>query len=790
MADTAEPMFICDVYPTTYFRVYARVTLYSTLIAGTTLICTHGFGLAGRLFTLLIATGLVYLFIVRSRTNHPLEFQREWLLRQGWRVPESAVTPSSPPWLSFAAVCIIVLVPNPVCGAAITLALAAWVARSALANHRRSLRAALRYYSEMLFLHIGYPDARYRNPGGTSGLWLPTTTRGARAWQNALRLVPLAFAWTSAVMAYFPEARGSHVDTGQLIAGIAIAALIPLPYVVDFAMHIDAIATLHTKSLGSPSSTGNDWQDAVNRVANSKLLINGIPLSEHFFIGYHPPAHAAANHPFKTVGRFDLPCRSPALLYFSILYGNAHILGSTQAGKTSLSIFSIATQLIRGFNVLLRDAAGTPRRDRNGGLLWGRSEPSPMLIIDLKGDLAFYNTIRIECEKSGQTFRHFTLCKGHSTAYFNPITNLNIAERPITEFAELTCNSLSLFHGLGYGRSYYSRMSRDLLIATLKRAPNKPQSWEELHELLLTELNPKKHKDVFELVSTIFALAQFPMLGPPAPGADAIHMPTVIANREVVFFSLPARLSAISARDVAKLALFSFITAAADWNDRNPQRRCFVFLDEAQIICSSNLAVLFQQASGAKTAMILSNQARSDLDVPDVPQLSKTVRVNSRFQQMFTIVDSCDSKELIQCSGDRVALLRSTSGDKSGTHEVIYPVITQNDINLVNNDPNGSMVLVTTGGGLTQHGGIPQHVQSPYTMSLEEYNRRMHTPWPEASELQHRPDGMKRTVVNTQDVEEIQQAAEDEYAKLMAFFQKTAHRAGRHRMSDWQELGE
>ena len=72
-------------------------------------------------------------------------------------------------------------------------------------------------------------------------------------------------------------------------------------------------------------------------------------------------------------------------------------------------------------------------------------------------------------------------------------------------------------------------------------------------------------------------------------------------------------------------------------------------------------------------------------------------------------------------------------------------------------------------------------------MSADEYQRRLHTPWPTAPEVTAVPGAATRTVVNTQEPEEVQQQAAQDYAQLMEFFRQTARRAGRDRMRDWLE---
>lgn len=798
MTEKRDKLFVCDMLPGTERRAIVRAGLVTQLKAAACVVLIALLVVWSR-FTGLVAVWLVTWLVQRTmHSNPPLAFYREFHLRQGHRAPPESVIAPQPVWLPYAVSAALILIPwVPLAMlAAITITLV--VVDCYRRRLPRRLSGTVQLHVNVYFVYTAYPDDRYGRPGG---LWIPRESMKARQRDVSRSLFPTSTALAVSALyactgtAYLPGAAMS--GSLSVLDVISLLALLPLPSMVLFGMQMVPFAGFIAR-LVPVARNMTEWEDAVDLVSKSKVFHGELHLSDHLFLGFYPPSYEAAEHPFKFVGPFDLPCRSPVLLHRSILEGNVHVLGSAQSGKTSLGIIGLLVQLIRGHGVLQRNRAGRPVVNGHGEHVWNWSERVPTLIIDMKGDLALFNTVRIECEKRGQTCHYFSLSKGQATSYFNPITNLNVQDRPVVEFCELVLNALSLFHGLSYGRSYYSKQSRDLLIATLKSLTRKPQSWEELYQTLLTEIDPKKHKDVFELVSSIFVLAQFPVLGPAPDGVDVIHMPSVIENCEVCFFSLPARLSAISARDVAKLALFCFVTAAGDWNDRHPERRSFIFLDEAQIICSSNMGTLFQQCSGAKTAMILSNQARSDLNVPDAPMLSETVRVNTRMKQMFTVADPRDALDLMGMSGERLGILRSYSSGMSGGNatssvseqEVLHSVLTQNAINAVNNDRTGSLLHIMTGAGYTQPLGIPKHIRTPYPMTSTEYRLRMYTPWPSAPETIQQGAQPVRTVMNKQEPEEVQDLAEQQSARLMEFFKQTARRAGRHRMRDWQEEGD
>jgi ABC-type molybdate transport system ATPase subunit len=77
------------------------------------------------------------------------------------------------------------------------------------------------------------------------------------------------------------------------------------------------------------------------------------------------------------------------LLHKNLLHEHMHVLGGSGSGKTSCVLAPLVTQLIR---------AGD----------------SAVVIIDLKGEMAFFESVRLECERSKRTFKYFRTCRVHS----------------------------------------------------------------------------------------------------------------------------------------------------------------------------------------------------------------------------------------------------------------------------------------------------------------------------------------------------------------------------------------
>ena len=127
------------------------------------------------------------------------------------------------------------------------------------------------------------------------------------------------------------------------------------------------------------------------------------------------------------------------------------------------------------------------------------TEPPPMVIIDLKGDHALFHTVREESRKRREAagitkdsdqryaFRFFTPSPKDASHLFNPFDSMKSDRRTDMQLCNLLLDSLSLNHGEGYGRSYYSRRSRMLLQQALTHEDahsSRPTSISELNAKL------------------------------------------------------------------------------------------------------------------------------------------------------------------------------------------------------------------------------------------------------------------------------------------------------------------
>jgi hypothetical protein len=495
---------------------------------------------------------------------------------------------------------------------------------------------------------------------------------------------------------------------------------------------------------------GQSWDELVGQFSNKleTRMPDGstIQASDHLLIGL-------SSQPDGDAFRYK-----PVFLHRPILNEHIHILGGTGSGKTSRAITPIAIQLIRGHAVP-----------------GGHSEPLPIVIFDIKGDLALFHTVREEAQRRGQDFLFFTVNPNSASYYFNPFLALRRHKASPSEQAHQLLDALSLNHGEFYGASYFTRMGRQALLSLLKEGET-PQSFEDLY--LRLKNDPKKQKKAEELFAALEGLMFYPQLFTTREQEERdaetiIDFDRVLERNQVVYFSLTAPLQSIAVREIGKLAIYSYFMAAIHRYSQNRAKQTYLIIDEFQRLVGENLAQVLELAREFGIGAILANQTNSQLDTRD-GNLWSLVNSSVRASLHFGSADPDEKKLLSQAAGEVIEELRSTTvsrtgGDTSGyamergsaestgvhysttesrsvtesrsfsraqseahTRQQIYrPRLTFESIGEWWNKRGRFFCWVRAGSGLSDFEGRPIKAEGLYTTDLETHKKRKTTPWPD-----------------------------------------------------------
>jgi len=714
---------------------------------------------------------LITLWFFWKWGKSPFAFYNQWLFAHPRLRPETRATcpePTAPDWKLLAILlAIVVLVPWISTAAAIAAIIVLCVLK-----FKRT--APIREIADASTQVLAYFLTYGANSSHAPGVWVPEERVRSRWKRTWMLLAPFYLALAIGLTMFFTDnevflwgwkvdglhgwwslftrwSMGARSPVAWMIAAateierdhysylwcyavaLAIGATLP-PFMLlaVYAEPLLAARSLRRKVEGFTQRSGEtvlgldddgrtEWQWYVDRMKDSgqratEPLGERVLEADHLFAGVEPNA------------------RFPVLLHEKILSEHAYFVGDTGSGKTSLGIMPLLIQLIRGH----RDQDGT------------QTPCPPIVVIDLKGDPALFHTVKIEAEARGAEFRFFTPEKGRASHYFNPFDSMASENRTDIQLTNLFLDALSLNHGEGYGRGFYSRQSRQLLYDALT-SKDKPRSFKDLYEVVKKLRGVSDaYKDTLELVSTIHALQSYDMLAVKKKlkkPEDAIHMPSVLERRQVIYFWLPAAVESISVREIAKLALYSLLTAAIDRNRTKPkaeQRQAYVFIDEFQRLAGENFKVILEQARSFGLAAILANQSMNDLKTNDV-DLRPTIRTNTRLKRYFSVTDPQDVKMLSESSGEEIMFLRSWTQIAGQAPYTEYTAqaynmrsdsqslknrLTVNDILAVSDHPLDSIFHVSRGSGYTQFAGLPITIRCSWPIPLGVYQERQDAPWP------------------------------------------------------------
>lgn len=561
---------------------------------------------------------------------------------------------------------------------------------------------------------------------GAPGIWSPTHVSARDRRRLALVAVIAMHTVAGLMLGWNATTTSPPWLTSNVFANAIISSLCSSEFILCCLMPFALLMRVHQFCLRR--SRLNNLSHSLNyalRTQHSPVTLQDcdgrtIREADHIYLGWEP---------FR---------RFPVMVHRPLLHEHGYIQGDSGSGKTSLGLIPLVANLI-----------GT----RNSRV----SEDPAVVIFDLKGDKALFETARRFAWAAGKTFKHFTPELNRSSFHFNPFLDMEGQNRSMVQVAELLLDALALNHGEGYGRTYFSRRSRDLLLDALSEQP-RAATFEDLLSTLqrLVQAQPAAYKDAFELMATIRALTCYPQLNVrpgTTPPEHTIHMPSVLAERQVVYFWLPSATESVSVREIGKLALYSLLSAAiarqpSSEEDRADDarfgpRRAYLVIDEFQRLVGENFKVVLEQARSFGIGVILANQSISELKTASA-DLRNTVRTNTRIKMHFSVQNPADLKELSEASGEDLVTHRGSAWTSPAslfskaddmqtvtTSFAMKPRLTPSDLLAISDHPRRFVLQVSRGSGLTQFGGRAIPVETQYFMTALEYEESLRAPWPE-----------------------------------------------------------
>lgn len=554
----------------------------------------------------------------------------------------------------------------------------------------------------------------------------------ARLWRATLLAGVLGF-FAVAALATDPYPPG-HLFSALLLTSIFLLATTPVWFAAGLLLVASPVVAAHHGALEDDRafehSCQRDWDGYLQRLHASRN-----PLERRcIWNGCH------------------LQHRYPILIDQSLYNEHSHVVGPTGSGKTAMTLMSEAIQVVRR-------APDDP-------------DARALVVIDCKGDRAFFQTMRHEAAAAGREFKWFTNVTGLDSYVFNPLSTLSSSGMSLAEVVGVIAQSLDLYHGEGYGRGFFGAAARALLEAAYKTSftfdplGRRPPiaSFDDLEEAIREECDdPQEMQAARHLLYVVAAMSRFKQLNLtgrlPSDAEEvrqAIHFPTVLRERQVVYFYLAGAIDLSSVGHIGRLALYSAMAAALEHRVQTGKPAgIHLIADEAQCLLSKNIEPILTQARSYGIACTLAHQSMSQLKRGDGSDLREIVTENTTIKRYHAVRDPESQKRVAAASGR--ALYYDMSWDQlkrravgkgqidrdyacTGPDSVMRVGVTQRvgdrleaeDLARMNRRIDQSVLLVDRGEGLTQlTGGVV--LESDWPLDRTTYDNREREAWPEAT---------------------------------------------------------
>ncbi len=502
---------------------------------------------------------------------------------------------------------------------------------------------------------------------------------------------------------------------GANFLGIALAG--PLALLVTLWLSAGTLLARFERELSEPrDAESTDWDIYVDRILNSEDELE----REHLLLG------------FCEAGDY------PVLVHREIYNQHAHILGDSGASKTALAIGPQAVQLIA-------------RAD------------CTVVVIDLKGDRALFETCRREAARTGRLqFRWIANEVGQTTFGFNPFLQSHNEQLSVDQLTQQLLQGLSLDYGLEYGAGYFTAMNEIVLRNVLRETG--AGSFEQLDRDLAdrgwyrTIGHEQDWEQARHLASLVQRLGGSPAVNlvpdddthPPEVHRQAIDVAELLREPQVVYLWLRSAVEPTNAPAIARLFLWSMFTAAS--HRPSDGNRVYCFIDEMQQILSDGMKLVFEQFRDLGGTIIAAHQAAGQLRRQGT-DLGDTIDSCTAVKQVLRASDLDSLERLEKLSGitaDTTATwyqpYERGSGDLDTRYEEIYAAeglvrVAEKDrvrydrdaLQAISSRRQSSLVRFTFGSGYTQFAGRSIPMRSEYAISYQEYLKRRQAAWPAAA---------------------------------------------------------
>ena len=452
---------------------------------------------------------------------------------------------------------------------------------------------------------------------------------------------------------------------------------------------------------GRARTTDSEWDVYVSRLVSSRHPLE----REHLLVG------------FSLFGDY------PVLLHKTILDQHYHLTGDTGSMKTSLVAGPLATQLM------------------------ARGDCS-VVVLDLKGDMALFESCRVEAQKAGLPFSWFTSERGRSSHAFNPFVQSYHRDVTTDQRAETLIQGLSLDYGMGYGRAYFTAINEKVMKSILRKMELK--SFVELDALLngphaLDFLSAKDVRDAGHLTAIVNRLAAVTPLNEVRPEGSPrrIEVADVLKTKQVVYLNLKSAQEPLAAASIARLFLWSLFSCAAHSPARD--NRVYLVIDEFQQIIADAVKLVFEQIRGLGVTLVPVHQTGGQL-LRQGTDLADTVDSCTAVKHVLRASDPRTVKRIEEMSGVQTYHTFSWTQDTADgdgeidpsravegllqVSETHGPVLDRNTIMAASADQQASFIRFTFGSGYTQYGAKTTIVRSLFPVDRDTHARREKAPWP------------------------------------------------------------